>query len=134
MKSLAIIFGAASLGSCMVGPPQPANADAQAHLARLLADKVPTGTASCMPEYRSTTAPVIAPKAIAFPVNPTLAYVVDTTGTGCEGLGGFNHTLVTVSRGSTGLCSGDIVRIVDSSTGLTVGSCPIGPMVAYRRP
>ena len=61
-------------------------------------------------------------------------YVVDTKGTGCEGLGGFNHTLVTTSRGSTGLCSGDVVRIVDSSTGIIVGSCPLGPMVAYRRP
>lgn len=133
MKNIVAILGAISLGSCMAGPPQPANANAQARLAGLLAGKTATGTTSCIPEYRATTAPVIAPTAIAFEVNPTLVYVSDVRGTGCEGLGDFNHTLVTTSRGSTGLCSGDIVSIVDSSTGVHVGNCSIGPLVAYRQ-
>jgi hypothetical protein len=62
-----------------------------------------------------------------------LVYLTDTKGTGCEGLGAFNHTLVTTSRGSSGLCTGDIVSIVDSSTGVHVGNCSIGPLVAYRK-
>ena len=43
--------------------------------------------------------------------------------------------LVLVTRTSgTGLCSGDIARVVDVSNGITVGSCALGEFVPYTGP
>lgn len=133
MKSLAIILGASMLGSCMSGPPQSANADAEQRLALMLAGKTarPSG---CIPEYRATVPALVAPRAIAFEVNRSLIYVSDIAGTGCEGLSDPNYTLITKSYGATGLCSGDLVRIVDHQTGQLRGSCTLGPITAYRAP
>jgi hypothetical protein len=133
MKNLALILGAASLGSCMAGPPQSANADAQVRLAQLLAGKVGAPT-HCIPEYRASAPALVAPRAIAFEVNPALIYVSDVAGTGCEGLSGPNYTLVTKSYGASGLCSGDIVQILDQQNHQLMGSCSLGPMTVYRRP
>jgi hypothetical protein len=133
MKNLAVILGAAALGSCMAGPPQTANADAQQRLAQLLAGKA-AQPSSCIPQYRASSPALVAPTAIAFEVNPSLVYVSDVAGTGCEGLSGPNYTLITKSYGASGLCSGDVVQIVDHSSGQMMGSCSLGPITAYRQP
>lgn len=134
MKSLAIILGAAMLGSCSTAPASPTGAQAEEQLARVLAGKTAGPATSCMPEYKTSLPSVIAPRAIAFRASPGLVYVSDVAGTGCEGLTGSNYSLVTSSRGANGLCSGDIVQIVNSTTGQMVGSCALGPIVPYRAP
>jgi hypothetical protein len=133
MKHLAVILGAAALGSCMAGPPRSANADAQVKLAQMLAGKT-AQPSSCIPQYRASSPALVAPTAIAFEVNPSLVYVSDVAGTGCEGLSGPNYTLITKSYGASGLCSGDVVQIVDHSSGQMMGSCSLGPITAYRQP
>lgn len=133
MKTLAVVLGAAMLSSCMAGPPRSDNADAQQKLNLMLAGMTarPSG---CIPEYRSSVPALVAPRSIAFQVNRSRVYVSDIAGTGCEGLSNPNYTLVTKSFGGTGLCSGDTVQIIDPHSRQMMGSCTLGPIVAYSRP
>ena len=50
----------------------------------------------------------------------------------CPRLGTGWYALVTKRTGST-LCSGEIAQVVDTSSGITVGSCVLGEFVPYTR-
>jgi hypothetical protein len=52
----------------------------------------------------------------------------------CNGLGRPGTALLTKQYGGTGLCSGEIAQVVDTSLGFTVGSCALGDFVPYTGP
>ena len=52
----------------------------------------------------------------------------------CNGLGRPGTALLTKQYGSSGLCSGEIAQVVDTSTGSPIGSCVLSDFVPYRRP
>jgi hypothetical protein len=59
-------------------------------------------------------------------------YYLNTPNPACPGL---RHNRAIVSRTSSGqLCSGDILQIVDTPSGINYGSCPLGDFVPYARP
>ena len=134
MRKLILIFAGAALASCASAPPQATNAAiAQQRLAALLAGKTAGQPVDCIPEYHSGSAATLTAHAIAFDVNPGKVYLSSTTGTGCEGLSDQMYTLVTTSHGPSGLCRGDIVKIVDRQVGTLVGGCSLASFVPYTK-
>ena len=130
MRILMVATALGALSACQTAPePAMRSADKQATYERLLAGKVAGAPQSCLPSYRSDQMTVIDDNTILFKDGGTV-YVNHPPG-GCNMLGRGHYALVTRTTGSQ-LCSGDIARVTDVSTGTTVGSCSIGEFVPYR--
>jgi hypothetical protein len=52
----------------------------------------------------------------------------------CNGLGRPGTALLTKQFGGSGLCSGEIAQVIDTTGGFTVGSCALGEFVPYTGP
>jgi hypothetical protein len=74
---------------------------------------------------------IIDDDTVLFRQNSKLVYRADLRG-GCPRLGSGAYALKTNRFGGTGLCSGEIVELVDLQQGFTVGSCAFGDFVPYR--
>lgn len=131
MRMLLLAVAATSLMACETAGFQPAerSAQAQATYDKLLAGKAPGRAAHCLPLQRSNDMVVIDDDTILYRDGRT-TYVNRPLG-GCNLLGRGSYALVTRSSGS-GLCRGDIATVVDTSTGVTVGSCALGDFVPYK--
>lgn len=133
MRSLLLIASAA-LAGCSTAPNQVAgNARSEAKLQQHLAGKVTGKAQDCLPTFRTHDMVRIDEDTVLFRDGSNRIYRTEMSGS-CNGLGSQNYTLVTNSFGSSGrLCRGDIVRTVDLSSGMAVGSCAIGEFVPYTR-
>lgn len=131
MRLLLIAAAATSLTACETADYQPAQRSAQAQQTfdKALAGKVAGKAESCLPLQRSNDMTVIDDDTILYRDGRT-TYVNQPLG-GCNNLGRGSYALVTRSSGSQ-LCRGDIATVVDTSTGITVGSCSLGDFVPYR--
>ena len=119
----------ALLAACGPIVPDVRTAKAQTQLTRALAGKVAGKAVNCLPQYRSSDMTVIDGNTILFHDGKTV-YRNDPVG-GCSPLGGGGYALVTrTSLGS--LCSGDIATVLDTSAGMTVGSCSLSEFIPYR--
>ena len=119
----------ALLAACGPIVPDVRTAKAQTELTRALAGKVAGKAVNCLPQYRSSDMTVIDGNTILFRDGKTV-YRNDPVG-GCSPLGGGGYALVTrTSLGS--LCSGDIATVLDTSAGMTVGSCSLSEFIPYR--
>ena len=133
MRKFALLIAPAAVAACTTSPPQDERLAAQQHLNQLLAGKVAGGPIQCIPDYHTSSPSVITPDALAFQPNPGRIYVSSTAGSGCEGVAGQTYSLVTTSRGPSGLCAGDAVQIRDLHTGVMAGACTLSPFVPYTR-
>ncbi len=131
MRMLLLAVAATSLVACETTDSQPEqrSAQAQATYDRLLAGKTAGRPATCLPLLRSNDMVVIDDDTILYRDGRT-TYVNQPLG-GCSRLGRGSYALVTRTFGSQ-LCRGDIATVVDTSTGMTVGSCSFGDFVPYR--
>ena len=59
-------------------------------------------------------------------------YVSTFEGGGCDRVGSLGYALVTRPRGGS-MCSGDFAKVMDTSTGMIVGSCSLGSFVPYSK-
>jgi hypothetical protein len=127
----AYLIAAAGLASCTAGPHSTAYDEANAaKLQRTLAGKTAGAAVSCLPSYRSNDLIRAGDDVAIFRDGPNRVYVNRLNGS-CSGLGNSNYALVTKTIGSSSVCRGDIARIVDLATGMTVGSCSFGDFVPY---
>ena len=134
MRVISLLLAGGVLASCTTAPELTRrNADKQAELQQLLAGKVAQRPISCLPHHRSSDMRVIDDNTIAFRDGRNRTYVAHMNG-GCSNLGGGNYALVTRQYGSPDLCSGDIARVVDILSGMTVGSCSFGDFQPYVSP
>ena len=132
MRSMSLLFLAAALGSCSTVPPEPRSASAEAHLQSLLAGRVASQPMACLPHYRADNMVVVDDNTVVFR-NGRTVYRNDFQGGACSRLGSGFYALLTRRTGGTGLCRGDIAEVVDTSTGINVGSCVLGDFVPYTR-
>ena len=133
MRSLSMmIAAAAALASCSTSSQQ-ADYDqrGEARLTQALAGKVAGRPVDCLPTYRSGDLVRVDDNTALFRDGPNRVYRNELHGF-CNGLGDDSNTLVTTSH-SGRLCRGDIARVVDLPSGMTVGSCVIGDFVPYTR-
>ena len=133
MRSMSLLLLTVALGACTTGPQPGRTAKAEAHLQQVLAGKVPGPGRSCLPHYRADNMVVIDDNTILFRDGRTV-YRNDFRGGTCSRLGSGFYALLTRSSGGTGLCRGDIAEVVDTSSGMQVGSCVLGDFVPYTTP
>jgi hypothetical protein len=131
MRFLSPLLIGAALTACTTAPESPTRAaEAEAKLHELLAGKVAGEPQDCLTHWRTDDMVVIDDNTIAFESGGTV-YRNELQGS-CNQLGSGFYTLVTKSRGSVGLCRGEIAEVVDLDSGFTVGTCTIGDFVPYR--
>lgn len=131
MRVIPLLLIAAAAG-CTTAPPAPTRtAKAEAEFQKLTAGKVPGTPITCLQSYRAGDMVTIDDSTVVFKEGSRV-YVNHLIGE-CNGLSSGFYTLVTKSGGS-GMCRGDISRVADVRTGMTVGSCAIGDFVPYNSP
>ena len=131
MRMILLAAAAISLVACETTDSQPEqrSAEAQATYDRMLAGKTAGRPANCLPLLRSHDMVVIDDDTILYRDGRT-TYVNQPLGS-CNLLSRGSYALVTRSFGSQ-LCRGDIATVLDTRTGVTVGSCSFGDFVPYR--
>lgn len=129
-KSLFLAVAVASLASCATSrQPVERSAKMQETFDKLIAGKTAGQAALCLPLYRSNDMVVIDEQTLAFRDGRT-TWVNRMVGS-CSQLDRGGYAVVNQTFGSQ-LCSGEIARVVDTNTGMTVGSCSYGDFVPYR--
>lgn len=126
-------LGAITVGACAyTGTPEPRSPQAMKELDQLLAGKIAGPPQSCLPNYRANDMTVIDEHTVLFRDGAT-TWRTDIPG-GCSNLGRPGYAMVTKQYGGEGLCRGQIVQVVDTSTGMTAGSCTFGDFVPFAPP
>lgn len=121
------------LASCAsTGPSAEQVAASEARLAERLAGKVAGQPVRCLPFYRSNDMEVIDSDTILFHEGRTV-YRQDTRGD-CYPTGSRTGYALVTHTLSGRLCSGDIARSVDLTSGINGGSCSLTDFVPYRQP
>ena len=133
MRCMSLLLMAGALGACSTAPQPGRTAEAEAHLDKVLAGKAAGKPINCLPHYRANDMVVIDDNTVVFKDGRT-AYRNDFQGGACSNLGSGFYALVTRTSGGLGLCRGDIAQILDTSSGMTVGSCVLGDFVPYTPP
>lgn len=127
--AVAVSAGTATAGS---RPPRPnALTDRQsAELARLFDGKTAGAPVACVQMGFSTDGPrAITDDVLVYQAGRDLIYRNDLSGS-CNGISRGNVLLLKPTNSQ--YCRGDIARALDSTTGMTVGSCALGSFVPYR--
>jgi hypothetical protein len=133
MRTISLIVAGSVLASCTAVPPPPTRtADAQQQYESLLAGKVAQAPMTCLPNMRAENMIRIDENTVVFRESSGRIYVNHMQGP-CTGLPSSSTALVTNEHG-TGPCSGDIVRVVDTSANMPVGACAWGEFTPYVRP
>jgi hypothetical protein len=132
MRALALALIAAGLASCTTAPPQPSAREArnQQQLQAMLVGKTAGGPITCLPSYNQNDMQVIDGRTVAFRLGQRTLYLMHLS-PGCELLGSGHYALLTRESGGMGTCRGDIARVFDTSSRMTVGSCGIAEIVPY---
>jgi hypothetical protein len=133
MRGMSLLLVAVAVGACTPIEPVARSPQAEAHLQSLLRGRVPGPPVSCLPDYRSNDMVVIDDSTVLFRDGRTV-YRNDFQGGTCNHLGSGFYALLTRRFGGIGLCRGDIAEVIDTGTGMTVGSCVVGDFVPYTKP
>jgi Family of unknown function (DUF6491) len=131
MRVIALLLAGGLLASCTTAPEATYRAaDSQLELDKLLAGKVAQKPVSCLPHWSSKDMRVIDDATIAYRDGGHRTYVTHMYGV-CSNLSSASAALVTKLVGSVDVCQGDIAHVVDTSTGMTIGSCSYGDFTPY---
>lgn len=133
MRSMSLLLLAGTVGACAPVEPVARTPQAEAHLQQLLSGRIPAPPLACLADYRSNDMVVIDDSTVLFRDGRTV-YRNDFQGGTCNHLGSGFYALLTRRVGGIGLCRGDIAEVIDTGTGMTVGSCVIGDFVPYTKP
>ena len=135
MRYIALIVGGAGLAACSTAPePVMRSAERQAEYNKLIEGKVAGAPVDCLPRFDANDMRAIDDQTAVFKGVGNDKVYVTRFGGSCYNLGAPGYALVTKQYGEERLCRGDIARIVQTSAGLTVGSCVIGDFVPYTTP
>jgi hypothetical protein len=134
MRGVSLLVIGMALASCStVAEPPMRSAYAQNQYQRLIAGKVAGAPLSCLPNSRANDMTVIDEDTVVFRQSSSRVYVAHLQG-GCSNLGRPPYALLTKQVGGSGLCHGDIAQVVDTGSGMTVGSCVFGDFTPYNGP
>lgn len=132
MRFVLVIAASVIVTSCGVGPNSPyAQAKDAAYVADLdkaLAGKIAGKPQNCISLTQSYSTEQIGEKTILYKVSRKFLYRNDLRSS-CPSFGR-DYGLVTRIYGSQ-LCSGDVVRPTDFTTGFSGGACSLGEFVPY---
>jgi len=137
MRNITPILLAAALAGCSAAPTPPtpaANYEREQYLAQWLNGLAPSGPREdCLASYHQKEMTIVDNSTIVFRDGPGRVWVQKTQ-SACSPLAGPGpYALLTRSTVSA-LCSGDIAQVVETGSGMIVGSCVIGQFQPYSRP
>ncbi len=134
MRVFNVLLTGVVLVSCTaVQPPPMQTAKAHQRFEMLVAGKIAQAPMNCLPSSGANDMIRIDDDTIAFTDGSRRVYVNHMHGP-CSGLTNESNALVTVEHTPPGPCSGDIARVVDTMSHMTVGSCAWGDFVPYVVP
>lgn len=143
LLTLVTIGAALTLGACAGGgwysgvdggATQTTMTEKQAAvLDKQLAGKVAGEPINCLSPVDARSPMRVSDNVLLYRVSKNKVYRNDLAG-GCPGLARDDDIMVTRSYGGTQLCSGDIFKLVDRSSGMWTGSCSFGKFVPYTAP
>jgi hypothetical protein len=132
MRMTLLLVGAAAIAGCAPTAPVQRTAEARAHLDQLLVGRVAGPPQSCIHQLRTRDMVTIDDDTVVFKVGSTY-YRNDFRGEGCPSLSRGGSAMVTKSTGGERLCSGEIITIQDTASGMMLGGCSFGEFVPYRK-
>jgi len=139
MRRVTPFLLAAVLAGCSANPtsaptPPAQNYEREQHLAQWLNGLAPSGPRQdCLASYHQKEMTIVDNSTILFRDSPGHVWVQKTQ-SACSPLAGPGpYALLTRSTMSS-LCSGDIAQVVETGSGMIVGSCVIGQFQPYSRP
>ncbi|MGH6658333.1 MAG: hypothetical protein ACREBM_01645 [Sphingomicrobium sp.] len=134
MRGVSLLLLGATLASCSAVPPAPTrDASQQQTFMRLTGDKVAGPPISCLPQWNTNDMSIIDGRTVGFRVGTGTVNIVTLTD-GCSMLGVGTYAMKTRSFGGQGLCTGDIVQVIDTLNQMVAGSCTVGSIIPYTRP
>jgi hypothetical protein len=134
MRHIALILAGAGLTACSTAPqPVMRSAEKQAEYTKLIEGKVAGPVTDCLSPFNADDMRVIDDNTIVFRQNASRVYVANMPG-GCPYLGRGGYAMVTRQVGGFGLCRGDIAQVVDTGSGMSVGSCVFDGFTPYTKP
>jgi len=132
MRRISLLLLGTIVASCTTAPPpqEARSAQGEQELQQLLAGKVAQRPVNCLPHYSANDMRVIDDETIAYRDSGRRTYVTHMNGV-CSNLAAGHSALVTRLVGSPDVCRGDIAHVVDTATGMTIGSCSYGDFTPY---
>ena len=126
---------AAAVAGCATNAPNygERSPEAQQLLASYLDGKTPGPAQSCLPHYRTDDQIAVDEQTILYRDGSNRVWRTEMNGP-CIGLGRPGTAILVRTSSGIGLCRGEIAEVVDTSTGMTVGSCSFGDFVLYTGP
>lgn len=111
--------------------PKPLTDKQSAQLTRELEGKVAGKPVNCISDFTSTNLIRVSDDILLYRVSGNLVYQ-NKLRYGCPGLARDNDIIVSEQFGGQ-KCRGDIIRLVDRSSGIQGPSCSLGEFVPYRK-
>ena len=134
MRVILFALVGTGLAACSTATEPPVrSADSQAKYLKAIDGKVAGATMNCLPTYNANDMQVIDDQTIVFRQSGSRVVVANLNGS-CDNLGQPGFALVTRQPGGSGMCSGDIATVLQTSSGITAGSCVIGSFTPYSTP
>lgn len=134
LKMAALLPGLAIIMSCapMDSTPKPLTDKQGIVLAKELDGKVAGEPLRCISDFNAANLIRVSDDILLYRVSSKLVYKNNLKGT-CSGLARDSDIIVTEQFGSQ-KCNGDIIRLVDRTSGMQGGFCSLGDFVPYRKP
>lgn len=129
----ALLPAFALLTSCgeMNSTPQPLTDKQAATLTKQLDGKLAGAPVRCISDYSATNLVRISDDILLYRVSGNLVYRNNLRST-CPGLARDSDIIVTDQYGSQ-KCEGDLIRLVDRTSGIQGPVCSLGEFVPYRK-
>jgi len=110
--------------------PKPLTEKQSAMLMKELNGKVAGAPVNCISDFNATNTIRVSDNILLYRVSGRLVYQ-NTLRSACSGLARDNDIIVSEQFGSQ-KCKGDIIRLVDRTSGMSGGVCSLGEFVPYR--
>lgn len=131
MRTLALLLLPALSACSQLGAEPPRTERAQTRLTQALDGLVAGPPQRCIPATRRHDQEIIDRGTILYKNGRDLVFRNDPEG-GCMGLDSSRAIAVTSLNGD--YCRGDIIRVLDQTSGNSVGSCAFSDFIPYTRP
>lgn len=121
------------LAACapMDSTPQPLTEKQSKVLSKQLAGKIAGEPVNCITDFNSTNLIRVSDDILLYRVSSRLVYE-NRLRYSCPGLARDNDIIVTEQFGSQ-RCKGDLIRLVDRTSGIQGPTCSLGEFVPYRK-
>lgn len=134
LATLALMVAPLALAACANGnrsaEAEPLTPDQLALMERHLGGKTAGEPVSCISNATGVDTIRVSDNILLYRVSGRLVYKNELRGS-CHGLARGNDVIVTRTTGA-GPCRGDIIRLVDRTSGIGGSSCALGDFVPYR--